>query len=346
MPPREAPADARAVLERMLVQQNLRAAVTQLEWRDGRVARRVRCGRLRRVDRRARSPAARCRPARRGGDADGAGRARHGARGPHARALSAPTMVPGRRAVVLFAMLALAVAIAAAWLAPAALLDTRIAACDRRHGAARGHCTARYGTGAGAWSPGRRAFRSPGESTAGPCCAGCCASGWRRGTGAATPRATIAVGTDTLAFHDVDVTLPAQVFGATLSPFGVESVAGEISLKADDIEWTPDAGRGEARVVWRAARVAFAGSAAPLDLGDVRTLVTADGNALSGPVTNERRRPRASRRVGVARARQRAACVARGAAPSRSRRTSSERCPRSGLPDGNGWRIEWRGPLR
>ena len=35
-PPKEAPADARAVLERMLVQQNLRAAVTQLESRDGR----------------------------------------------------------------------------------------------------------------------------------------------------------------------------------------------------------------------------------------------------------------------------------------------------------------------
>ncbi len=37
MPPREAPADARAVVERMLVQQNLRGAVTQLESRDGRV---------------------------------------------------------------------------------------------------------------------------------------------------------------------------------------------------------------------------------------------------------------------------------------------------------------------
>jgi len=34
-PPKEAPADARAVLERILVQQNLRAAVTQLESRDG-----------------------------------------------------------------------------------------------------------------------------------------------------------------------------------------------------------------------------------------------------------------------------------------------------------------------
>ena len=35
-PPKEAPADARAALERILAQQNLRAAVTQLEWRDGR----------------------------------------------------------------------------------------------------------------------------------------------------------------------------------------------------------------------------------------------------------------------------------------------------------------------
>jgi type II secretory pathway component PulM len=35
-PPREAPSDARSALERILAQQNLRAAVTQLEWRDGR----------------------------------------------------------------------------------------------------------------------------------------------------------------------------------------------------------------------------------------------------------------------------------------------------------------------
>ena len=35
-PPKEAPADARAVLERLLMQQNLRTAVTQLESRDGR----------------------------------------------------------------------------------------------------------------------------------------------------------------------------------------------------------------------------------------------------------------------------------------------------------------------
>jgi type II secretory pathway component PulM len=36
LPPKAAPADARAALERILVQQNLRSAVTQLDWRDGR----------------------------------------------------------------------------------------------------------------------------------------------------------------------------------------------------------------------------------------------------------------------------------------------------------------------
>ncbi len=36
MPPKEVPADVPAVIERILVQQNLRAAVTQLESRDGR----------------------------------------------------------------------------------------------------------------------------------------------------------------------------------------------------------------------------------------------------------------------------------------------------------------------
>jgi type II secretory pathway component PulM len=37
MPPKEFPPDARAALERILEQQNLRASVTQLESRDGRV---------------------------------------------------------------------------------------------------------------------------------------------------------------------------------------------------------------------------------------------------------------------------------------------------------------------
>jgi hypothetical protein len=241
-------------------------------------------------------------------------------------------------------MLALAVAIAAAWLAPAALLDTRIA--DATGGMVRLAETA--GT---IWN-GRG--RLVAKTTRVPiawrvdCWAllhGALRVRLTSGTGATTPRATTEASTGTLAFQDVDVTLPAQFFGATLTPFGVESVAGEISLKADAIEWTPEAGRGEARVLWHAARVAFTGSAAPLDLGDVRTLVTANGNLLSGPVTNEGG-DLALRGEWAIRAHD-SVQLTLHAAPRRAGLVELERALSAiGTADGNGWRIAWHGPLR
>jgi hypothetical protein len=241
-------------------------------------------------------------------------------------------------------MLALGVAIAAAWLAPAALLDTRIA------GATGG--MVRLAETAGTVWNGRgslvaRATRIPiaWRVECWPLLRGVLRVRLASGAGAATPRATIETGADTLAFHDVDVTLPAQVFGATLGPFGVESMAGEISLKATAIEWTPDAGRGEAHVFWHAARVAFAGSAAPLDLGDVRTLVTANGNALSGPVTNEGG-DLALRGEWALRAHD-SVQLALHVMPRRPGLSNLERTLSAiGTADGNEWRIAWRGPLR
>ena len=249
-----------------------------------------------------------------------------------------------RRAAVLFAMLAFAVAIAAAWLAPAALLDTRIA------GATGG--TVRLAETAGTVWNGRgslvaMATRVPiaWRIDCWPLLRGVLRVRLMPGTGATTPRATIEADFDTLAFHDVDVTLPVQVFGATLAPYGVESVAGEIRLVADAIEWTPGAGRGEARVLWHAARVAFAGSATPLDLGDVRTLLTANGNALSGPVTNEGG-DLALRGEWALRAHD-SVQLALHVAPRRPGLADLERTLSAiGTADGNGWRIAWHGPLR
>lgn len=253
-------------------------------------------------------------------------------------------MVSGRSAVVLFAMLALAVAIAAAWLAPATLLDTRIA------GATGG--MVRLADTAGTLWNGRGSLvatttRIPiaWRVDCWPLLRGMLRVRLASGIGAATPRATIEAGIDTLAFHDVDVTLPAQVFGATLSPFGVESVAGEISLKADAIEWTPDAVRGEARIFWQAGRVAFTGSAAPLDLGDVRTLVTANGKSLAGPVTNERG-DLALRGEWALRVHD-SVQLTLHVAPRRPGLVDLERTLSAiGTADGNGWRIAWQGPLR
>jgi Type II secretion system (T2SS), protein N len=253
-------------------------------------------------------------------------------------------MVSGRRAVVLFAMLALAAAIAAAWLAPATLLDTRIA------GATGG--MVRLADTAGTLWNGRgslvaTATRMPiaWRVECWPLLQGVLRVRLASGTGAATPRAIIEAGIDTLAFRDVDVTLPAQVFGATLSPFGVASVAGEISLKADAIEWTPVAGRGEVRLLWQAGRVAFTGSATPLDLGEVRMLATANGKSLSGPITNDGG-DLALRGEWALRAHD-SAQLSLHVAPRRPGLVALERALSAiGTADGNGWRIAWGGALR
>ena len=65
------------------------------------------------------------------------------------------------------------------------------------------------------------------------------------------------------------------------------SVAGEVGAIADDFELAPGSYRGEARLVWRGARIDGIGDVGPLDLGEVRSTVKADGNAISGPLANE-----------------------------------------------------------
>jgi hypothetical protein len=253
-------------------------------------------------------------------------------------------MAPGRRAVVLFAMLAIAVAIAFAWLAPAALLDTRIA--DATGGMVRLAETA--GT---VWN-GRgslvvKATRIPiaWRVDCWPLLRGVLRVRLASGIGAATPRGTVEVGADTLSFHDVDVTLPAQVLGAALSPYGVEAVDGEIRLSADDIERKPGASHGEVRALWRAARVAFAGNATWLDLGDVRTLATANANALSGPLTNDGG-DLALRGEWALRAHD-SVQLTLHATPRRPGLADLERVLSAiGAADGGGWRLTWREPLR
>jgi hypothetical protein len=253
-------------------------------------------------------------------------------------------MTSGRRAVVIVAMLALAIAVAVAWLAPAALLDRHIAAASDgtvRLTDADGTVWNGRGSLAGKATRIPIAWRVDGW----PLLRGVVRVRLASGTGAATPRATFAAAADTLAFHDVDVTLPAAVFGAALSPFPVASLAGEISLMAEDIEWKPGASRGEARITWHGARIAFAGSAIPLDLGDVRARVTADGSALSGPLANDGGDV-ALRGEWAMRAHDSVQLVLH-VAPRRPGLADLERTLSAiGTAEGSGWRIEWRGPLR
>jgi hypothetical protein len=253
-------------------------------------------------------------------------------------------MTPGRRAVVLFATVAIAVAIVAAWLAPAALLDLRIArATDGAVRLANAEGTVRQGHGNVVAGAARIPIAWHVELW--PLLRGVVRVQLKSGTGAGTPRATIAVGTDTLAFHAVDVTLPAEVFAPTLTRAAGAVVAGEINLTADDIEWTAGSSRGEARVIWRAARIALPGSAAPLALGEVRTVATADGNVLSGPLGNEggdlALRGKWTMRMHDSIELALHVTARRPGLPDVERMLSA-----LGTADGNGWRIEWRGTLR
>lgn len=250
----------------------------------------------------------------------------------------------GRRAIVLFALVAIAVAVAAAWLAPAALLEPRIARATGgvlRLADASGTLRDGHGTMVAgvyripiAWHV---EFRSM--------LRGILHVQVVSGTGAATPRATIAVGTDTVAFHDVDVTLPAEVIAGTLARAATGAVTGEVNFKADAIAWAPGSGRGEARVIWRAARVVLPGSALPLDLGNVQTEATADGSVLSGPVRNEGG-DLVLRGEWAMRAHE-SAELAVHVTPRRPGPSDLDRMLSAiGTPDGDGWRIDWRGPLQ
>ncbi len=253
-------------------------------------------------------------------------------------------MAPGRRAVVLVAMVAIAVAIAAAWLAPAALLDPRIArATGGMLRLADADGTIRQGRGnvlAGA-------TRIPvaWRVELWPLLRGVARVQLRSGTGGATPRATIAIGADSLAFHDLDVTFPAAVIGALFGPTAAGFVTGEFRISAEDIALTPGSSQGEARLAWSAARIAFAGSPLPLDLGNAHAVLKADGDVLSGPIANEG--GDVALRGDWTMRREDSVRLTLHVTPRRPDLPDLERTLAAiGTADGNGWRIEWRVPLR
>ena len=252
-------------------------------------------------------------------------------------------MTQRRRAVVLVAAVALAAIVAAAWLAPAALLDSRVAhATDGavRVAAAEGTVWRGRGTIVAA------AARIPiaWDVDFRPLLRGMVRVRVRSGNGASTPRATIALRGNAIALHDVDVTLPAAIVAAFMG-YAAASVAGEVGALADDFEVAPGSYRGEARLVWRGARIVGMGDVGPLDLGEVRSTVKGDGDAISGPLANEsgdlalRGQWTMHARDGLA--------LALLLTPTRSDQTELKRTLSAiGTAEGGGWRVDWRAPLR
>jgi len=253
-------------------------------------------------------------------------------------------MAPGRRALVLLAMVAIAVAIEGAWLAPAALIGPHVARMTGgvlRLADAEG--TVRRGQGSMVAGAARIPIAWHVEIW--PLLRGVVRLQVTSGTGAETPRATIAASAETVAFHDVDVTIPAAAFAAALGQAVVGSVAGEVNLTAAGVELTPGSSRGEARLDWHAAHITFVGNALPLDLGVVRATLTAGGDALSGSIDNAggdlalrgewAMRPEDGLRLALLLTPRRAGQVELAGALSAI-----------GTADGAGWRVDWRVPLR
>jgi len=102
---------------------------------------------------------------------------------------------------------------------------------------------------------------------------------------AVTPRAEISVQRDAVAVRDADVTIPVEAalgFAPRLSLLA----AGTVRITTASLEWTPAAFAGGLAADWRDARIGLPDNA-DTSLGTVTAALTAAGERLTGPVTND-----------------------------------------------------------
>jgi Type II secretion system (T2SS), protein N len=251
-----------------------------------------------------------------------------------------------RRPVAILAAVVGAAAIAAAWLAPATLVDSRLARLT--------------GGGVRLAETEGTVWRASGVLVAGTARI---PVAWRleawpllRGelrvhllpdatpvTGA--PRADIAIAADRVELRNVDATFSAALLGTFGRPGNAWVPGGDLHLSATAINWTPPSSDGEARLEWRRATVGAVGGPGSLDVGDVSLVLRAEGDRLFGPVFN----------VG-------GELAVRGEITYRStegtdvsllltpRQTDNSNLVQLlsvvGAPEAGGWRVRWRQPPR
>ena len=255
-------------------------------------------------------------------------------------------MAASRRSLVILAAAAGAAAIAAAWLAPASLVDSRLARITE------GRLRLADATGT--------IWRAHGNLVAGSTRM---PIAWRldawpllRGelhihlapdanTVTGAPRADIAIAGDRVSFRDVDATFPAAFFAAATGSAGLWVPGGEVRVNAAALTWAPPSSDGEARVQWRQARLGAVERSGGLDLGDVSLVLKANGDRLVGPVVNE---------GGDLAVRGEIALHATDGleislllAPRRADDANlAQALAVLGVPEAGGWRVQWRQPRR
>jgi Type II secretion system (T2SS), protein N len=255
-------------------------------------------------------------------------------------------MAPALRPLLVVAAVAGVAAIVAAWLAPAVLVDSRLAQITggrvrltdtegtvwrARANLVAGTATMPIAWRLEAWPLLRGELRVhlvPDTSTVGD-----------------SPRAGIAIAGDRVSLRDVDASFPAALFAAAAGAGTAWGVGGDVRVNATAMDWMPPSSNGEARVQWRQARLAAIQSTASLDLGDVSIPLKADGDRLFGTVSNDG--GDLSVRGDIVFRAADGVAISLLLTPRRVDDVDlTQVLSVLGTAEGGGWRIHWKQPLR
>jgi hypothetical protein len=251
---------------------------------------------------------------------------------------------PRRHPLVLFALAAAVLVIAIAWLAPASLLDSRLARATG--GIVRLAST--QGTlwnGRGVVTAANARLPIAWSVDAWPLVRGVVHLRVRSDAGADTPRAIIDLGTDGIVLHDTQITVPAAAIAGAFGDMAASSVDGEVDASLSNLRLAVGANRGEARLVWHNARIRVFGNANPLELGEVRAGLVANGTTMSGPIDSQG--GNVALRGDWTLKEKDAFTLALRMTPGATADAGLVRWLSTvGRPDGDGWRIDWRVPLQ
>ena len=251
-----------------------------------------------------------------------------------------------RRTVLVLLALVVIVVVEAVWLAPASLVDSRLTRVTEgavRLADAEGTLWHARGNLIAGTARMPIAWRIEGW----PILLGELRLHLMPGSGRAdgSPRAIITFRRNSFSLRDLELRFPASVIATTTGRAPAEGVGGEVNVSAAALDWPPPGNRGEVRALWHAARLTFVAGAAPLDLGDLRIVLMANGDRLSGPVANDG--GDLDVRGDVTMRGEDGIRLALLLTPRRADNAQlASALALIGTAEGAGWRVDWRVPLR
>lgn len=165
------------------------------------------------------------------------------------------------------------------------------------------------------------------------------------GTTHGPPRAVLTLRSDSVAVRDAELVVPASML-ATLAAVPPAWIAGgDFSVVATAIEWAPPASRGEVRITWQRARLTPPWGGNAVELGAVTAILTAQGDAIGGPVRTEGGELDVQGQVAF-RAGDATTIALRVIPRGSTDPALASALQMLGAEDGAGWRIDWRIPAR